>query len=181
MLGEFTREHKTDGGLNLSATQSRLLVVGGKLSGFGGDTLEDIVDEGVHDGHTLLGDTGIGVDLLKDLVDVRRVSLGTLLRLGARGRLLGCLSGLLGRCLGHGCKLLSALKYDEICFDCNRDYGKKHGARCVFGLVAPAFKTVQLVPFATYRFLVHFFRGGSPAPPRKRKQGGANKNISGSS
>ena len=106
MLGKFSGQHKTNSGLDFSAAQSSLLVVSGKLSGFGGDSLKDIVDERVHDGHSLLGDTSIGVDLLQDLVDVRRVALGTLLAaLGAASGLLGwcCLLGrLLGGCLGHG-------------------------------------------------------------------------------
>ena len=35
---------------------------------FCGDALEQVVDEGVHDAHG--GDTGVGVHLLEDLVDV---------------------------------------------------------------------------------------------------------------
>ena len=102
MLGKLTRKHKTNSGLDLPGGKSGLLVVGGKLSSLGGDTLKDIVDEGVHDGHTLLGDSGIGVDLLKDLVDVRRVGLYALLALlGSGNSLLGCLGRFLGGGLGH--------------------------------------------------------------------------------
>ena len=103
MLGEFSWKHQTDGRLDFSARQRRLLVVGGELSGFGSNSLEDIVDEGVHDRHTLLGDTGIGVDLLQNLVNVGRVAFGSLLGLldGGSG-LLGCLLGrFLGGSLGH--------------------------------------------------------------------------------
>jgi len=35
-----------------------------------GNAFEDIVDEAVQDGHSLVGDTSIGVDLLEDLIDV---------------------------------------------------------------------------------------------------------------
>jgi hypothetical protein len=63
MLGKFTREHETDSSLDLTGRKGCLLVVSGKLSSLGGDTLEDIVNEGVHDRHTLLGDTSIWVDL----------------------------------------------------------------------------------------------------------------------
>ena len=107
MLGEFTRKHETDGGLDLTRGKGGLLVVSGKLSSLSGNALEDIVDEGVHDGHTLLGDTGIGVDLLQDLVNVRGVALHSLLGLGRTtsllggGSLLGALAGSLGGGLGH--------------------------------------------------------------------------------
>ena len=108
MLGKFSRKHKTDGGLDFSGGKSGLFVVCCELSGLGGDTFEDIVDEGVHDGHSLLGDTGIGVDLLQDLVDVSRVRFDSLLSFASLGDggggLLGrrsLLGGLLGWCLGH--------------------------------------------------------------------------------
>ena len=108
VLGKLTRKHKADSRLDLAAGQGGLLVVGGQLAGFGGNTLEDVVDERVHNGHTLLGDTSIGVDLLQHLVDVRRVGLDTLLGLGGARSFLGCLlgGGGLGRGLGHGCGLL---------------------------------------------------------------------------
>ena len=105
MLGKLSGEHKANGGLDLAGRKSGLLVVGGELSGLTGDTLEDVVDEGVHDGHSLLGDSSVGVDLLEHLVDVGRVTLDTLLGallLVAGGGFLGCLGrSLLGGCLGH--------------------------------------------------------------------------------
>jgi hypothetical protein len=40
---------------------------GRKLTGgLGRDTLEDVVDKGVEDGHRLVGDTSVRVDLLED-------------------------------------------------------------------------------------------------------------------
>jgi hypothetical protein len=107
VLGKFSWKHKSHGSLNLTRRESGLLVVSGKLSGFGGDTLKDIVDEGVHDGHTLLRDTGVRVDLLQDLVNVRGVTLNSLLGLGgaasllSRGSFLGALASSLGRGLCH--------------------------------------------------------------------------------
>ena len=61
---------------------------------------KDVVDERVHDGHALLGDTSVGVDLLEHLVDVRRVRLGALLGLlgpsaAFFGALADCLDGVL--------------------------------------------------------------------------------------
>ena len=104
VLGQFSRQHETNRGLDLSTGKGRLLVVGGQLASFGGNPFENIVNERVHNGHSLLGNSSIRVDLLEDLVDVGRVGLGTLLGLGlAGGGLLGSLGGLLGGGLGHGC------------------------------------------------------------------------------
>ena len=69
MLGKFSREEESDGGLDLTGGKGGLLVVSGKLGGFKGDSVEDIVDEGVQDGDTLLGDTSLRVDLFQHLVD----------------------------------------------------------------------------------------------------------------
>ena len=106
MLGKFTGKHETNGSLDLTRRESGLLVVGGKLASLTGDTLEDVVDERVHDGHTLLADTSVGVDLLEDLVDVGGVRfdalLGTLLLTVGGGGLLGSLGrSLLGWCFSH--------------------------------------------------------------------------------
>lgn len=94
MLGQLSGKHEADGRLDFSAAQSCLLVVGGELACFGGDALEDVVDERVHDGHALFGNTSVRVDLLEHLVDVRGVRLRALLRLGRGGCLLGRLGGL---------------------------------------------------------------------------------------
>jgi len=104
MLGKLSRKHQTDSGLNLAGAQCSLLVVGSKLTGFTGNALKDIINERVHNGHSLLGDSSIRVDLLEDLVDVRRVRFHTLLVLLLVTSLLGglCRLGrLLGGCLGH--------------------------------------------------------------------------------
>ena len=70
MLGEFSGEEESDGGLDFSGRDGRLLVVLGESGGFVGDSLEDVGHERVHDGHGLGGDALVGVDLLEDLVDV---------------------------------------------------------------------------------------------------------------
>ena len=44
---------------------------------FTGNSLEDIVDERVHDAHSLAGDTSIGVDLLQNFVDVNSIAFFT--------------------------------------------------------------------------------------------------------
>ena len=101
VLGELSREGKPDSGLDLPGGEGGLLVVLGKLSGLSCDALEGVVDERVHDRHTLLGDTSVGVDLLEDLVDVRGVGLNALLGLLGSSSLLGTLSRFLGWSLGH--------------------------------------------------------------------------------
>ena len=75
VLGQFTREQKPDGSLDLPTGDGGALVVVGETGSLGGDTLEDVVDERVHDGHSLGGDTSVGVDLLQHLVDVNTVAL----------------------------------------------------------------------------------------------------------
>jgi len=71
-----------------------LLVVSNESRGLVGDLLEDVVDEGVHDGHGSLGDTSLGVNLLEDSVDVDGEGLGSL------GSSLWCNSGLRFLCWG---------------------------------------------------------------------------------
>jgi len=99
VLGQFTGEEETDSGLDLSRSDGGSLVVVGQTGSLSGDALEDVVDERVHDRHSLGGDTGIGVDLLQHLVDVdgeRFLSavFALLLSVGDTDSLLG-LSGLL--------------------------------------------------------------------------------------
>ena len=93
MLGELTREDETDSRLDLAGRHRGLGVVAGEAARLGGEALKDVLDEVVHDDHGLLGDTGVGVHLLEDLVDVRSVRV-TLALGAAGGRLLA--TGLLG-------------------------------------------------------------------------------------
>lgn len=128
VLGQLSGEDKSDSGLDLSRSDGGLLGVGGKLGGLGGNSLEDIVDEGVHDGHGSGGDTSVGVGLLQHLVDVRRVGLlsglGSLLLLsGGGGGLLasllllsGSLSG--GSLSGEGLLLSNFRGHCVLCVWC---------------------------------------------------------------
>ena len=79
MLGELSWKEESDSSLDLSGGESVLLVVLNELGRFGGNLLEDVVDERVHDGHGFLGDSGFWVNLLEDSVDVDGESLGSLL------------------------------------------------------------------------------------------------------
>jgi hypothetical protein len=103
VLGELSGQQETDGGLDLPGRDGGALVVVGEAARLGGDALEDVVDERVHDAHGLGRDAGVGVHLLEHLVDVDGVRLlpalplGLLVRLGdvflGLARLLGGLSG----------------------------------------------------------------------------------------
>ena len=95
VLGELTGEEEADGGLDLAGGEGVLLVVSHEAGGLGGNLLEDVVDEGVHDGHGSLGDTGLGVHLLEDTVDVDGEGLGS-------SSLGGSLAGSLGGSAGSG-------------------------------------------------------------------------------
>jgi len=70
VLGKFTGEDQANGSLNLARRDGRLLVVGSQLGGLGSDTLEDIIDEGVEDRHSTVGNASVGMDLLQNLVNV---------------------------------------------------------------------------------------------------------------
>ena len=99
VLGKLTREEKPDSSLDFPGGDGGPLVVVGKTGGLGGDALEDVIDEGVHDGHSLGADASVGVDLLEDLVDVDGVGLLpplALLLAISLGDGLGGLAGLLG-------------------------------------------------------------------------------------
>jgi hypothetical protein len=75
VLGELAGQQEADGGLYLAAGDRRAAVVVRQAGGLGGDALEDVVDEAVHDGHGLAADARVWVDLLEDLVDVDGVRL----------------------------------------------------------------------------------------------------------
>ena len=94
VLGEFSGKEKSHGSLDLSGGQSGLLAVAGQTRSLKSQALEDIVDEGVQDGHASLGDASVGVNLLQHLVDVRSVGLD-LLGLSTSGCFLRGLSSLL--------------------------------------------------------------------------------------
>ena len=79
VLGELTGEEEADGGLDLAGGEGLALVVASELATLLGDLGLDVVDEGVHHGHGLLGDAGVGVHLLEHLEDVGVVGLDSLL------------------------------------------------------------------------------------------------------
>ena len=68
--GELSGEDELDSGLDFPGGKGSSLVEPDELGSLSGDSVEGVVDEGVHDVHGLLGDTDVGVYLLEDLVDV---------------------------------------------------------------------------------------------------------------
>jgi hypothetical protein len=70
VLGQLTGEDEFDGGLNFAGAHGVSTVVADQAGSFSGESVERVGDEGVHDGHGLLGDSGFGVNLLQHLVDV---------------------------------------------------------------------------------------------------------------
>ena len=75
MFGQLSGQEEPDSSLDLPRSDGGALVVVSEFAGLGSDTLEQVVDEGVHDAHGLRGDTGVRVDLLEHLVDVDGVRL----------------------------------------------------------------------------------------------------------
>ena len=75
VLGQLTGEQEPHSRLDLPGGDGGPLVVVGQAGGLSSNPLEDVVDKRVHDAHGLGGDTGVGVDLLEDLVDVDGIGL----------------------------------------------------------------------------------------------------------
>ena len=106
VLGQLSGEEQTDGGLDFPGSDGGPPVVVSQTAGLGGNALEDVVDEGVHDGHGLAGDASVGVHLLQHFVDVDGVRFSPppplLLIPSTLGLSLGgCLLGSLACCLGR--------------------------------------------------------------------------------
>ncbi|XP_011887011.1 PREDICTED: LOW QUALITY PROTEIN: uncharacterized protein LOC105572719 [Cercocebus atys] len=68
VFGQLPGEQQAHGRLDLPGSDSRALVVMRQAGSLACDTLKNVVDEGVHDTHSLGRDAGVGVDLLQHLV-----------------------------------------------------------------------------------------------------------------
>ena len=110
VLGQLTGQQKPDGGLDFPGGDGGPPVVVGQTASLGGDALEDVVDEGVHDGHGLGGDASVGVHLLEHFVDVDGVGFSP-------PPPLLLVSAALGLCLGGGllCSLGCCLRRHDDC------------------------------------------------------------------
>jgi hypothetical protein len=103
VFGQLTRKHETNRGLDFSGGEGGLLVVTSKTRGFRSNSLEDIVDEGVHDGHSSLGDSSVWVNLFQHFVDVAGIGFHSLLVGFASGGFLWGFHTFLSWSLGHCC------------------------------------------------------------------------------
>ena len=103
MLGQFSGQEEPHRGLDLPRCNRRALVVMSQTRGLGGDTLENVIHERIHDRHGLGGDSSVRVDLLEDLVDVNSVGFlpPTLLLFVSLGYILLGLTGLLNSFAGN--------------------------------------------------------------------------------
>ena len=61
--------------LDLSGSNGRALVVMRQARRFAGNALEDVVDERIHDAHSLGRDAGVRVYLFQHLIHVNRIAL----------------------------------------------------------------------------------------------------------
>ena len=101
VFGQLTRKHETNRGLDLSGGKGGLLVVASKTRGFRSNSLEDIVDEGVHDRHSSLRDSSLWMNLFQHFVDVTGIGFHSLLVGFASGSFLWGFHTLLSWSLGH--------------------------------------------------------------------------------
>ena len=131
VLGQLSGQEETDGSLDLPGREGGPPVVVSQTAGLGGDALEDVVDEGVHDAHGLGGDAGVGVHLFEYLVHVDAVRLPPPLAAFL-------VPGPLGLCLGGG--LLGP-------FACCCLW--RHAERMKWQSVGPAIYTARRAGFAS--------------------------------
>ena len=88
MLGQLAGQEQPDSGLDLARGDGRPtektnktpqiyspLVVVCQLASLCSNSLEEVVDKGVHDGHGLRGHTRVGMHLLQHLVDIKMVNI----------------------------------------------------------------------------------------------------------
>lgn len=75
MFGQLSGQKESHSRLNLPTGDGRPFVVMAESTGFTSNSLEDVVDEGVHNRHRLRADSSVGMDLFQHLIDVAGVGL----------------------------------------------------------------------------------------------------------
>uniref|UniRef100_A0A8C3LK06 Core Histone H2A/H2B/H3 domain-containing protein n=1 Tax=Chrysolophus pictus TaxID=9089 RepID=A0A8C3LK06_CHRPC len=109
---QLAGQQQPHGRLDLPRRDGRALVVVRQARRLAGDALEDVIDERVHDAHSLGRDARVGVHLLQHLVHVDRVALLAALSSFFVTLLLGLGDRLLGALLGGG-RGLGRLRHAE--------------------------------------------------------------------
>jgi len=74
VLGQFSGKQKPDSSLDFPRSNGRSFVVMSQTRCLSSDTLEDIIDEAVHDAHGFTGNSSIRVNLFQYFVDVDSVA-----------------------------------------------------------------------------------------------------------
>ena len=72
---ELTGKDETDSSLDLYIDNCELIDVVDKAGCLTGNILEDVVDEGVHDGLGLIVDSELGMYMLEDFINEKKLSL----------------------------------------------------------------------------------------------------------
>ena len=106
MFRQFSGQEEPDSSLDFPRRDGGTLVVVSQTRGFSSNALKDVVHERVHDGHGFAGDTGVGMDLLQNLIDVdsiRFLPLLLLLLVSLGDVLLGLAGLLRSFSRGFGC------------------------------------------------------------------------------
>ena len=75
MFGQLSGQKESHSRLNLPTGDGRPFVVMAKSTGFTSNSLEDVIDEGVHNRHRLRADSSVGMDLFQHLIDVAGIGL----------------------------------------------------------------------------------------------------------
>jgi hypothetical protein len=121
VLGQLAGQQQSDGRLDLATRDRRTTVVVRQTRRLGGDALEDVVDEAVHDAHRLAADARVRMDLLQHLVDVDGVAFSS-------PALLLLVAGTCGLRLAGG--LLGSLACWLWRHPANERYASKYAADC---------------------------------------------------
>lgn len=70
MFGELSRQQDTNSSLGFARTKLQIPLESSKTRGFSDNPLKDIINKGVHDTHSMFGNTLIWVDLTQNPSDV---------------------------------------------------------------------------------------------------------------
>ena len=75
MFCQFTRQKQSHCSLNFPASDGGSLVVMSQPRSFSSNAFENVIDETVHDAHSLRTDSCVGMDLFQNLIYVNSITL----------------------------------------------------------------------------------------------------------